>query len=149
MVTYRGLRSNLWGCWDNRADNLCRTLASRHWDVQFLGVAAIFDGAITILIPVLQSLSRVAVAADSDGMSGPDSISLEGCPHMLVLSRKRQEKIVFPGLKITVQVLDIQSGRVGLGIEAPPEVEIMRKELLARPLEHRADRPEMVVLSTS
>jgi carbon storage regulator CsrA len=68
---------------------------------------------------------------------------------MLVLSRRMHEKIVFPGFNITVQVLDIQSGRVRLGIEAPPEVKIMRNELLARPQEHRADRPEMLVLSAS
>jgi carbon storage regulator len=67
---------------------------------------------------------------------------------MLVLSRKTSEKIVFPGSNITVQVLDIRPGKVRLGIEAPPEVQIMREELLDRPQQREMDDHVMVVLST-
>lgn len=48
---------------------------------------------------------------------------------MLVLSRRPKEKIRFPGLDISIQILSIQSGVVRLGIEAPPEVGVVRGEL--------------------
>jgi carbon storage regulator CsrA len=48
---------------------------------------------------------------------------------MLVLSRRPNEKIVFPGLGITVQVAEIKGSQVRLGIEAPPEVKVLREEL--------------------
>jgi carbon storage regulator len=48
---------------------------------------------------------------------------------MLVLTRKLQEKIVFPGANISVQVVRIKPGKVGLGIEAPSEVTILREEI--------------------
>jgi carbon storage regulator CsrA len=51
---------------------------------------------------------------------------------MLVLSRRPNEKIIFPGLGITVQVAEIKGGRVRLGIEAPPEVKVLREELSGR-----------------
>ena len=40
---------------------------------------------------------------------------------MLVLSRRLQEKIVFPGIKATVKVVAIKSGVVRLGIECRPK----------------------------
>jgi len=49
---------------------------------------------------------------------------------VLVLSRRTQEKIVLPGLNITVQVVAIRGGVVRIGIEAPPDVAIVREELL-------------------
>jgi carbon storage regulator CsrA len=52
---------------------------------------------------------------------------------MLVLSRRLHEKILFPGLNITVQVVKIKPGVVRIGIEAPPNVKIFREELLAQP----------------
>ena len=52
---------------------------------------------------------------------------------MLVLSRRRNEKIVLPHLGITVQVVAIKPGVVRLGIEAPPEVAVCREELLNKP----------------
>ncbi|MGP3777332.1 carbon storage regulator CsrA [Halanaerobium saccharolyticum] len=48
---------------------------------------------------------------------------------MLVLTRKLNEKIVIDG-QIEVTVVGIENGKVQLGIEAPQEIEIMRKELL-------------------
>jgi len=49
---------------------------------------------------------------------------------MLVLSRRPNEKIVLPGLNVTVQVLEVKAGRVRIGVEAPPNVKIMRSEVL-------------------
>lgn len=48
---------------------------------------------------------------------------------MLVLSRKLNEKIVIDD-QIEITVVSIENGKVQLGIEAPKEIEIMRKELL-------------------
>jgi carbon storage regulator CsrA len=49
---------------------------------------------------------------------------------MLVLTRKPNEKIVFPGIDARVQVVEIKSGSVRLGIEAPEHVRVFREELL-------------------
>jgi carbon storage regulator len=48
---------------------------------------------------------------------------------MLVLSRKLGEKIRI-GEDIIVTVVDIDRGKIRLGIEAPNEVPILRQELL-------------------
>ena len=47
---------------------------------------------------------------------------------MLVLSRKRNEAIVI-GKDITIVVIDIRGDKVRLGIEAPKEVPVHRKEV--------------------
>ncbi len=51
---------------------------------------------------------------------------------MLVLARRTRETIVVPALNLTITVLDVRSGTVRLGIEAPPEVEVVRGELQQR-----------------
>jgi carbon storage regulator CsrA len=48
---------------------------------------------------------------------------------MLVLSRRLNEEILFPGQNITVKVLSVTAGKVSLGVQAPPEVNILRAEL--------------------
>lgn len=48
---------------------------------------------------------------------------------MLVLSRKLGEKIVI-GDNITITIVDIDRGKIRLGIEAPRDVPIFRQELL-------------------
>jgi carbon storage regulator len=48
---------------------------------------------------------------------------------MLVLSRKRGEKIVVPQCSMTVTVVELQGSTVRLGISAPPEVAVHREEL--------------------
>src|SRR6516165_3965821 len=48
---------------------------------------------------------------------------------MLVLSRRTNEKIICPGLDISVQLLSIQGNVARLGIEAPPDVKVLRDEL--------------------
>jgi carbon storage regulator len=60
---------------------------------------------------------------------------------MLVLSRKVGEKVVVNG-SITVEVISVDRGKVRLGISAPPEVSVHRKEVFDRILEFGA--PEMV-----
>lgn len=57
---------------------------------------------------------------------------------MLVLSRKLGEKI-FIGQDITITVVDIDRGKIRLGIEAPRNVPIYRQELL--PLKQREPQP--------
>jgi carbon storage regulator len=49
---------------------------------------------------------------------------------MLVLSRRLNENIVLPDLNVTIKIVAIEGGRVRIGIEAPADVAIMRKELL-------------------
>src|SRR3954452_214877 len=51
---------------------------------------------------------------------------------MLVLTRRLSEKIIFPAINTAVQVVAVKSGAVRLGIEAPPEVAVLREEVLAR-----------------
>lgn len=48
---------------------------------------------------------------------------------MLVLTRKTNERIVIDG-SIVVEILEIQGGRVRIGIQAPNGVTILREELL-------------------
>ena len=50
---------------------------------------------------------------------------------MLVLSRKASERISIGG-DVVVTVLRTDRGTVKLGIEAPPEVKVMRGELSGR-----------------
>ena len=50
---------------------------------------------------------------------------------MLVLSRHKDEKIVI-GDNITVMVIELRPDRVRLGIEAPPEVPVHRREIQER-----------------
>jgi carbon storage regulator CsrA len=61
---------------------------------------------------------------------------------MLVLSRRLNEKLLFPTLGVTIQVVSVQSGVVRLGIEAPPAVRVLREELLGRPCPAGARGPD-------
>lgn len=47
---------------------------------------------------------------------------------MLILTRKKDESIVI-GDNIEIKVLEINDGKVKLGIEAPKNIDIIRKEL--------------------
>jgi carbon storage regulator CsrA len=60
---------------------------------------------------------------------------------MLVLSRKPTQRLVFPTLNTAIQVLEIRRGMVRLGIEAPPDVTVLREEVLARPAERIPEPP--------
>lgn len=48
---------------------------------------------------------------------------------MLILQRKPGESLVI-GEEITISVVSVEGGRVRLAISAPPEVSILRSELL-------------------
>ncbi len=47
---------------------------------------------------------------------------------MLILTRKKDESIIIDG-NIEIKIVDLDDGRVRLGIEAPRNIEILRKEL--------------------
>lgn len=47
---------------------------------------------------------------------------------MLVLSRKPGESIII-GNNIEIKILEIEDGKVKLGIDAPRDIEIYRKEI--------------------
>lgn len=47
---------------------------------------------------------------------------------MLVLSRKKEESIVI-GSNVVVKVLEIRDSKVKLGIEAPSDMSVHRKEV--------------------
>ena len=51
---------------------------------------------------------------------------------MLVLSRGRNDKVVFPTLGISVEILRVAGNKVRLGIDAPHEVPVHRHEVSER-----------------
>jgi carbon storage regulator CsrA len=51
---------------------------------------------------------------------------------MLVLSRGRNDKVVFPTLGISVEILRVAGNKVRLGIDAPHEVPVHRHEISER-----------------
>jgi len=65
---------------------------------------------------------------------------------MLVLSRKKDEKIVI-GDRITIMVIDIRGDKVRLGIEAPRDVAVHRQEVyeaIRRESDHENEtRPDL------
>jgi carbon storage regulator CsrA len=58
---------------------------------------------------------------------------------VLVLSRRVGEKLVLPGLGVTVEVLAVKGRVVRIGIVAPPDVKVVRGELLGQPASPTAD----------
>ena len=59
---------------------------------------------------------------------------------MLVLSRKRDERIVI-GDNIVITVVDVRGDKVRLGIEAPTEVPVHRQEVLDAVRRNQAAAP--------
>jgi carbon storage regulator CsrA len=57
---------------------------------------------------------------------------------MLVLSRRLNEKILFPGIGAAVKVVGIKGSTVRLGIEAPADVVVLREEVPERAAEWAA-----------
>ena len=57
---------------------------------------------------------------------------------MLVLSRKRNESIVINN-DITIVVVEIRGDKVRLGVEAPKEVPVHRREVYDAIKRHQAD----------
>jgi carbon storage regulator len=58
---------------------------------------------------------------------------------MLVLSRKRDERIVI-GDNIVITIVDVRGDKVRVGIEAPPEIPVHRHEV-AEALKRNAAAP--------
>jgi carbon storage regulator CsrA len=57
---------------------------------------------------------------------------------MLILTRRKNQKVVFPTLGITVKVVDVSGKTIRLGIDAPREIRVIRDELGPLPLEEKA-----------
>ena len=51
---------------------------------------------------------------------------------MLVLSRGTGQKIVFPTLGISIEILQLARNRVQVGIDAPTEIPVHRNEVAER-----------------
>ncbi|MEM7784652.1 MAG: carbon storage regulator [Planctomycetota bacterium] len=60
------------------------------------------------------------------------SKTLERSLEMLVLSRRVGEEILFPGLGITLEVVEIGKNSARIGIDAPEDIRILRGELLGK-----------------
>ena len=50
---------------------------------------------------------------------------------MLILTRKKNESIIIDG-NIEIKIMELEDGKVRIGIEAPKEIEILRKEIYDR-----------------
>jgi carbon storage regulator len=63
---------------------------------------------------------------------------------MLVLSRGNRERIVFPSLGISIEILKIAGNRVRVGIDAPTEIPVHRSEVADRVFREglRHERPK-------
>jgi carbon storage regulator len=59
---------------------------------------------------------------------------------MLVLTRRVGEEIVIDG-RITIRVTAVRGGHAQIGIDAPPAVRIVRKELEHRPSKEPPPKP--------
>lgn len=57
---------------------------------------------------------------------------------MLVLSRRAQQQIVFPNLGVTLSILQVRGRIVKVGIEAPPEISVLRQEVHSTHLRDQA-----------
>ena len=68
---------------------------------------------------------------------------------MLVLSRNKNQKVNFPGLGITVEILDIQGSKVRVGVDAPLEVRILRDELTDKYAGKLPAKPHVIRLPSS
>ena len=51
---------------------------------------------------------------------------------MLILSRGNREKIVFPSLGISIEVLHVAGRKVRIGVDAPQDVPVHRGEVAER-----------------
>jgi carbon storage regulator len=61
---------------------------------------------------------------------------------MLVLTRKLGEEIVIPSLDATIRVVEIRGDKVRLGIEAPIQIAVHRKEVFDRIHQFAVENPE-------
>lgn len=62
---------------------------------------------------------------------------------MLILTRRVHQKVLFPGLGITVEVLGVGRRTIRLGVDAPREIRVLRDELTDLPEQLRQlEQPE-------
>ena len=66
---------------------------------------------------------------------------------MLVVSRKKNQQILFPNLGIAIEILRIAGSGVSVGISAPRSVQVLRGELISpstevRPAEENSNQPD-------
>jgi carbon storage regulator CsrA len=78
-------------------------------------------GIATALVPPPERSSRSHITTP-----------LERRPAMLVLSRKENQRVLFPHLGITVEVLHLSGNSVQLGVDAPQSVRVLREEVALR-----------------
>ena len=79
-------------------------------------------------LPILARLLLSGRNKESETTSLLNGNPLKGI-NMLVLSRRKDETIVFPELGITVEVIRVDGNKVRLGIKAPESIRILRGEL--------------------
>jgi len=70
-----------------------------------------------------------------DGAKGGDT------PHMLVLTRKSNQSIMI-GDDIEVSVLSIMGEKVRIGIQAPRDIPVFRREVYLEIQEERGEEPQ-------
>ncbi len=61
--------------------------------------------------------------------------------NMLILNRKIDEEIKINS-DITIKILSVSEGQVKIGIEAPPQVQILRGELVEKIIQNTVDAYE-------
>ena len=66
---------------------------------------------------------------------------------MLVLSRQKNERVVIGDMEITITIVDIRGDKVRLGITAPTEIAVHRKEVYEAIQRERAAQERLVDLS--
>lgn len=49
---------------------------------------------------------------------------------MLVVTRRKGEKILIPELGVEITIVDLEPGRARVGVKAPDTVVVLREELL-------------------
>lgn len=64
---------------------------------------------------------------------------------MLVLTRRPNEEVVIEHGRIVVRVLEIGGGQVKLGVTAPPEVAVHRREIQDRVDREKAEPREPIL----
>lgn len=87
---------------------------------------------------MVERLPRLSVIAGHLGNRGKGKENT-----MLVLTRRENEKIVFPAIDTSIEILEVKAGRVRLGIAAPPELQVLREEVM------KADNGKLASLEKS
>ena len=89
--------------------------------------AWLFSSKFQILVSFGQVFANRSVREVGDEHSKSNQYEMEVM--MLVLSRREDEKILFPELGITVKVIKTKGNQVRLGISAPESIKVLRGEL--------------------